>query len=147
MKDCNDTGTCIRRREFLVKAGFAAGSVVLTVSALSSGGIAAVLGDVTVTIGPDSPLNKVGGFQIVQSPAGKLIVIHSETDKFEVFSAKCTHRGATVEYDAAAKQIHCPRHGSRFDPETGNVVKGPAKNPLPSFPTDVSGQTVTIKAG
>ena len=147
MKDCNDTVACMGRREFLVKAGFAAGSVVLTVSALGSGGMAAAFGDVTVTIGPDSPLNKVGGFQIVQSPAGKLIVIHSEDNKYEAFSAKCTHRGATVEYDAAAKQIHCPRHGSRFDPETGNVVKGPAKNALPSYPTDISGQTVTIKAG
>ena len=147
MKDCNDTGACMGRREFIVKAGFAAGSIVLTVSALGSGGFAAVFEDVTVTIGPDSPLAKVGGFQIVQSPAGKLLVIHSDDSKFEAFSAKCTHRGATVEYDAAAKQIHCPRHGSRFDASTGVVVKGPAKNPLPFYPADVSGQTVTIKAG
>ena len=147
MKDCNVPGACMGRREFLVKAGFAAGSVVLTVSALSSSGFAGVFEDVTVTIGPDSPLAKVGGVQIVQSPAGKLIVIHSDDNTFEAFSAKCTHRGATVEYDAAARQIHCPRHGSRFDPTTGNVVKGPAKKPLPSYPAQASGQTVTIKAG
>ena len=147
MKDCNDSGACMGRREFLVKAGFAAGSIVLTVSTLGSTGVAAVFDDVTVTVGADSPLAKVGGFQIVDSSTGKLIVIHSAEDKFVAFSAKCTHRGATVEYDAAAKQIHCPKHGSRFDASNGSVVKGPAEKSLPEFPAEASGQTVTIKAG
>jgi Rieske Fe-S protein len=105
-----------------------------------------VVEDVTITIGPDSPLGKVGGFQIVDSSAGKLIVIHAAEDKFVAYSAKCTHRGGIVAYDADKKQIHCPKHGSNFDPATGDVVKGPADKPLPSYPTDVSGQTVTVKA-
>ena len=147
MKDCNDLGACMGRREFLVKTGFTAGSVVLTISALGSAGFGAVFEDVTVTIGQDSPLAKVGGFQIVDSSAGKLIVIHADADKFDALSAKCTHRGGIVEYDAEAKQIRCPKHGSRFDPADGSVVKGPADTPLPTYPANVSGQTITIKAG
>jgi Rieske Fe-S protein len=145
METCNDNGACMGRREFLVKAGIIAGGVVLTVSSLGKAAGAMTFEDVTIPIGADSPLEKVGGFQIVDSSAGKLIVIREDTDKFAAFSAKCTHRGALVEYDAEKKQIHCPKHGSRFDAETGAVVKGPADEPLKSYPAASSDSNVTVK--
>jgi cytochrome b6-f complex iron-sulfur subunit len=135
----------MNRREFLVKTGLVAGSVVLTVSSLSSTGSAARFEDVTITVNADSSLAKVGGYQIVDSSPGKIIVIHATEDKFVAYSAKCTHRGAIVEYDANAKQIHCPKHGSRFDTATGSVVKSPADDPLTAYPANASGQTVTVK--
>jgi len=145
MKTCNDNSACLGRREFLVKAGIIAGGVVLTVSSVGSAVGAVTFEDVTVPIGADSPLAKVGGFEIVDSSAGKLIVIREDTDKFAAFSAKCTHRGGIVDYDAEKKQIHCPKHGSRFDAETGAVVKGPADEPLKSYPAASSNSSVTVK--
>ena len=46
------------------------------------------------------------------------------------FSATCTHQGCTV---SAVRNgvIECPCHGSRFDANTGQVVRGPATAPLP----------------
>jgi Rieske Fe-S protein len=133
------------RREFLVKAGIITGGLVLTVSSLRSAAGAMTFEDVTIAVGADSPLARAGGYEIVNSSAGKLIVIRDGADKFTAFSAKCTHRGAIVEYDPVAKQIHCPRHGSRFDAETGAVVKGPADEPLKSYPAATGDSSVTVK--
>ena len=129
----------------MVKAGFAAGAMVLTVSSLGSSASAMVFEDVTVPVGPDSPLAKVGGFTIVDSTAGKIIVIHESDTKFAAFSAKCTHKGALVEYDAENKQIKCPKHGSRWDQETGAVVKGPTETALPSYPATQDAANVVVK--
>ncbi|HET8522778.1 MAG TPA: ubiquinol-cytochrome c reductase iron-sulfur subunit [Thermomicrobiales bacterium] len=51
------------------------------------------------------------------------------------YSAICTHLGCTV-FAALNGQgyIHCPCHGSEFDPaHRAKVVRGPAGRPLPSI--------------
>ena len=118
------------RREFLVKAGLVAGATVLTISAGGSV-LAARFEDVTVPVAADSPLAKVGGSQIVESTAGKIIVIHSGEGKWAAFSARCTHKGTTLKYDGT--QLSCPSHGSKFNAATGDVTGGPADKPLKSY--------------
>jgi len=135
------------RRDFLVKAGFFAGGAVLSISALGTSALAGTFQDVTVEIGPDSPLAKSGGYQLVDSSAGQLIVVNEGNGKFGAFSARCTHKGATVSYDASAKRLVCPKHGSAFDGSTGAVVNGPAESPLKSFPAQASSGKVTVSAG
>lgn len=44
-------------------------------------------------------------------------------------SAKCTHLGCTVNWQADAQAFVCPCHGSRFD-ALGKVTSGPADDPL-----------------
>ncbi len=144
MKNCNDRSACLGRREFLVKAGLVAGGVVLTVSSLGNSALGAAFEDVTVDVGADSPLAKVGGSQIVDSSAGKIIVIRAAEGKYNAFSARCTHKGALVEYDAAAKKLTCPKHGSAFDGSTGAVVNGPADAPLKSYAAKEGDKKVTV---
>lgn len=151
MENCNER-KCDGRREFLVKASAIAGGIVLSLSGLS-----AVQGqkdesktadenadDLVLKLDASSPLNKVGGSQVLETKSGKVIVIRSGEMNFAAFSAKCTHKGGTLAYDEKTKQLVCPLHGSRFDGANGNVAKGPASQPLPSFTTD-SAVVVSLK--
>jgi cytochrome b6-f complex iron-sulfur subunit len=135
------------RREFLVKAGLVAGGLVLTVSSLRSAAFGASFEDVTVPVPADSPLAKVGGSQIVDTPAGKVIVIHAEKDEFHAFSAKCTHKGARLVYNAEAKRLDCPSHGSQFNGKTGAIVKGPAETSLASYTAKKGTDSVIVAVG
>jgi thiosulfate dehydrogenase (quinone) large subunit len=58
------------------------------------------------------------------------LVIQRVADDFVAFDAICPHAGCTVAYQASARIIACPCHGSTFDPRTGNVQNGPATSGL-----------------
>ena len=134
MENCNDDNKCGGRREFLVKASALAGGFVLSLSGVSeakaSNDDAA---DVVIKVGATSPLGKVGGSTGFDTSAGPIIVIRTGEATFAAFSAKCTHKGGALEYDAASKQLACPLHGSRFNGADGSVAKGPASNPLAGY--------------
>jgi len=55
------------------------------------------------------------------------------------FDTRCTHAGAPCALSDSLLQ--CPAHGSVFDPENGQVVRGPAVEPLKSYRTvEVNGE-------
>lgn len=143
MKDCNKNADCSGRREFLVKAAGLAGGLVLTISGIGSA-FGESFADVTVNIDSASPLNKIGGSVIVDSSAGKIIIARTGEAEFIAYSAKCTHKGGLMEYDAAGKQFVCPKHGSKFDAANGNVTDGPADTKLPSFKATGTASSVTV---
>jgi Rieske Fe-S protein len=133
--------TCAGRREFLVTASALAGGLALTLSGVT--GTKALNNnengnnpaeDLVLKLDTNSPLNKVGGSQTVDSTQGKIIVIRNSETSYKAFSAVCTHKGGTLGYDEKSQQLACPNHGSRFDLE-GKVAKGPAKTPVSGFIT------------
>ena len=146
MKNCSDISTCGDRREFLVRSALFAGGIVLTLT-----GVGAAFGkpseELTITIDDKSPLNKVGGSSIVDSTAGKVIILRTGETSFVAFSAKCTHKGGIVEFDPASKLFVCPKHGSRFDSATGSVKEGPAETSIQSFRAKGTSSSVTVTLG
>lgn len=54
---------------------------------------------------------------------------------------RCTHQGN--ELNAYGDKLVCSAHGSEFD-NRGNVVQGPAKETLRSFPVKVNDQNILI---
>jgi len=55
------------------------------------------------------------------------------------FDTRCTHRGAPCILSQS--QLKCPSHGSIFDPESGEVIVGPAVEPLKSYRTlEINGE-------
>ena len=58
------------------------------------------------------------------------LVIQQTAGEFVAFDAICPHAGCTVAYQASARIIACPCHGSEFNPKTGAVVRGPATRGL-----------------
>ncbi len=63
--------------------------------------------------------------------AGEKLAAFVDTDgELHLFSARCTHLGCTVAWNAGDKVFACPCHGSRFATD-GTVVHGPAARSLP----------------
>lgn len=58
------------------------------------------------------------------------------------YSATCTHAQCPVtEWRQSASILHCPCHGSEFDPRAGGqVVNGPALRRLPPLPLRLSAE-------
>ena len=129
---CNETEKkCSGRREFLVSASALAGGLVLSLANVreASAEIKGPVAETVIKLDEKSPLNKVGGSQTVETPAGKVIVARTGEGTFVAVSAVCTHKGATLGYDEKSSLFVCPSHGSRYGLD-GSNAKGPAKNPL-----------------
>ncbi|MFE6966521.1 Rieske (2Fe-2S) protein [Agromyces sp. NPDC057679] len=67
---------------------------------------------------------------IAQPTAGQVVA----------FSAICTHQQCVVA--AAGEEFHCPCHGSIYEAATGEVVQGPAIDPLTPIAVAVSGDRI-----
>lgn len=61
------------------------------------------------------------------------------------FTDNCTHiSGPLSEGELEGCMLTCPWHGARFDIRTGQVVRGPARQALATFPVKIDGSEVFI---
>lgn len=79
-----------------------------------------------------------GGLLVVEA---KLVITQPAAGEYQAFGASCTHGGCTVQ--EVTTDIHCLCHGSRFD-LNGEVVQGPATEPLEPFEVTVEGTDITL---
>ena len=93
------------------------------------GGDVAALADVPVGGSIDATIDGEPAL-IAQPTAGQVVA----------FSAICTHQQCVVA--AAGDEFHCPCHGSMFDAATGDVIQGPALEPLTPIAVAVSGDRI-----
>ena len=89
----------------------------------------AALADVPVGGSIDATINGAPAL-VAQPTAGQVVA----------FSAICTHQQCVVA--AAGNEFDCPCHGSRFDAATGDVLGGPALEPLSAIPVALSGDRI-----
>jgi nucleotide-binding universal stress UspA family protein/nitrite reductase/ring-hydroxylating ferredoxin subunit len=113
-----------------------------------AGAKAALLGSVPRDVAENAPCDVLVARTIAQSLSEiepgeggivatgdhKVAVYRDERGNVTTLSARCTHMGCTVKWNAAEKTWDCPCHGSRYAPN-GTVVNGPAERPLQ--PTDL----------
>ncbi len=62
-------------------------------------------------------------------PQGRTAAYRDEDGVLHAVSARCTHLGCTVRWNAGERTWDCPCHGSRYD-LSGAVLEGPAVRPL-----------------
>jgi 3-phenylpropionate/trans-cinnamate dioxygenase ferredoxin subunit len=60
----------------------------------------------------------------------------------------CTHdNGPLGEGYLMGEEIECPRHGARFDVQTGEVRTLPAVLPIPRFRVKLEGTEIMVEVG
>ena len=63
--------------------------------------------------------------------------------EFRAFDATCPHQGCAVS-DFAEGRLVCPCHGSEFDPDSGEVLGGPATSGLTVKEVTMSGDDLVV---
>jgi thiosulfate dehydrogenase [quinone] large subunit len=80
-----------------------------------------------------------------ENPAdgGAALVIRAADGGLAAFSATCTHAGCEVGWEDG--EIRCPCHHARFDPATGEPVRGPAREPLSRIVVVERGGSIVVE--
>jgi nitrite reductase/ring-hydroxylating ferredoxin subunit len=70
---------------------------------------------------------------------GDVALCVARTDgRLRAFQESCTHRQCSlVDGEVEDDAVYCPCHGAGFDLETGDVMIGPAVEPLPVYETHI----------
>ncbi|MDN5899083.1 MAG: Rieske (2Fe-2S) protein [Brachybacterium sp.] len=71
-----------------------------------------------------------------------VLIVRGTGDDLVAYSGYCTHNGCALRQEEEA-ELDCPCHGSRFDAETGEVLRGPATRQLPDV--EVAGVYGTVR--
>ncbi|MGB3764648.1 MAG: Rieske (2Fe-2S) protein [Ornithinimicrobium sp.] len=83
----------------------------------------------------------VGG--AVYDEASDTVFSQPSEGEFRAFDATCPHQGCAVsEFNEGS--LVCPCHGSMFDPDTGDVVNGPATTGLTTRSVTVQGDDLVV---
>jgi nitrite reductase/ring-hydroxylating ferredoxin subunit len=78
---------------------------------------------------------------------GNRIAIAKVGDAFYAFGDTCTHLGCSLaEGQLEGTTVTCPCHGSEFNVTTGEVVHGPASEPVRSYPVQLANGELRVEA-
>ena len=77
---------------------------------------------------------------------GTTIAVANVAGTFHAFDDTCTHRQCSLaEGDLEETTVTCPCHGSEFDVASGEVLEGPAREPVETYEVRVEGSNLEIK--
>ena len=90
-------------------------------------------------------LAAVGGQALLSRPDALLEVVLAQPTAgcYLAIWRICTHGACEVAWEAEAREVVCPCHGSRFG-EDGQVLEGPATVPLATFPIALLGESLWV---
>lgn len=144
------------RRVFLtwMGIGWMASCLPVALAACASKETTSTLPDSTSTaampggfrpVGTVADLDRSGSILSKAFKAGPILVIRdpSNSKKLVAASATCTHKGCQVAWQSTKKAFVCPCHQAQFS-ATGQVIKGPAKEPLKTYAVKLDGNRVLV---
>ena len=69
---------------------------------------------------------------------GTQVAVARVEGELYAFGDICTHQGCSLaEGELDGTTVTCPCHGSEFDVTTGEVLRGPAHEPVQSYPVRI----------
>lgn len=78
--------------------------------------------------------------------AGEDVAVAHVDGEFHAFSDVCTHMQCSLsEGDLEGTTVTCPCHGSEFDVTSGDVLAGPATEPVESYEVQAEGDELRIR--
>lgn len=85
-----------------------------------------------------------GGLRRVEVE-GRLLLLASVGDRIYATDDDCTHISGALDLgDLDGCVLTCPIHLARFDVRDGRVLRGPAREPLPTYPVRIEGERVLV---
>jgi 3-phenylpropionate/trans-cinnamate dioxygenase ferredoxin component len=100
------------------------------------------MGELTVTALEELEGHELAAFAV----AGNRIAIATVDGAFSAFGDTCTHQGCSLaEGSLSGTTVTCPCHGSEFDVTTGEVLRGPAREPVRSYPVRLEGGALRVE--
>jgi nitrite reductase/ring-hydroxylating ferredoxin subunit len=101
------------------------------------------MGELTTVATLDELTNQdLSAFDVI----GKPIAIARVDGAFFAFGDTCTHQGCSLadgELDGVT--VTCPCHGSQFNVTTGDVLRGPARESVPSYPVRLGAGALQVE--
>jgi nitrite reductase/ring-hydroxylating ferredoxin subunit/uncharacterized membrane protein len=88
------------------------------------------------------------GKPVAAEVGGIPIVLYRTDDRIFALGARCSHRGGPLaegDVDREERSVTCPWHASKFDLESGDVLRGPATAPQPAFETRTNDGRVEVR--
>lgn len=74
-----------------------------------------------------------------------LIAVFNIAGEYFAIADVCSHDdGPVAEGDLEDKEIECPRHGARFDLETGEALSLPAVVDIPAYPVRIEAGEILV---
>lgn len=156
------TGTLSQsRREFLERAGMTAVMTTFGLSffsacsssedaappqtnvppSTSTSGITVSGNTIRIDLASQPALAATGGWLLIID--AQALVVNVGGGAYRALTSVCTHTGCDRNWTFTSTKFVCSCHGSEFD-TSGNVLQGPAIQPLKSFSTSLSGMILTV---
>ena len=77
---------------------------------------------------------------------GERIAVANVGGTLHAFDDTCTHlRCSLAEGELEGTVVTCPCHGSQFDVTTGELLRGPAQEPVQSYAARVENQALQVE--
>jgi len=70
------------------------------------------------------------------------LLVHLPNGEWRAYEGTCTHLSCVVYWDVASERLICPCHNAAFAVETGAVLMGPPRRPLPNIELSVEGDAI-----
>ena len=105
-------------------------------------------GKILIPVASFPELLKVGGCVVGESAGmvDPLAIARGEGDSFIAVRALCTHMACILRFNSLNLTLDCPCHGSTFELD-GQVVTGPATQPLRTLVTRFDGTMLSVLLG
>ena len=85
-----------------------------------------------------------GKLKAVEVGGRSILLCHSD-NRIYAIENRCSHAEQELECGRLRLGwISCPMHGARFDLATGEAIKGPATEPIDTFPVRIIGGMIEV---